>query len=525
MAGFNADTPAGAVVSRTVTLVEGSSFCISSANGDINPEYPHGVFHEDTRILSRWNLTVNGQPLEPLTAEVKEPYRARFACRVPRRDGYADSPLIVERVREVAAGILEEITVWNHSLHSAECTVVLSVESDFADLFEVKEAHVRRRWEESRQPDGESLTLRATWQDVRKDVVVKASGARISADALTYRVTVPPHGHWSTALTVVPAVDGKDPAALIVRPASGQMSPRDQRRQEWVAKIPVLHMGNQSIDRTLHAPFLYRTQFHSSTPEEETQRALEHLETLIQLEGPSTIAAVILESIPGTAGIMVPPPGYLQGVRELATKYGIIYIADEVMCGFGRSEKWFAIDHFDVVPDLLTFAKGVNSGYVPLGGVAISPEIAATFGQRAYPGGLTYSGHPLATAAAVATINAMRDEGIVENAAQLGADVFAPGLAALQEKHQSVGEVRGAGAFWAIELVKDRQTREPLAPYGASSPEMNELIAACRTRGLLPFANFNRIHVVPPLNISVEDANRGLSILDEVLDIADAKIF
>lgn len=273
-----------------------------------------------------------------------------------------------------------------------------------------------------------------------------------------------------------------------------------------------------------HAPFLYRTQFHSSTPEEETQRALEHLETMIQLEGPSTIAAVILESIPGTAGIMVPPPGYLQGVRELATKYGIIYIADEVMCGFGRSGKWFAIDHFDVVPDLLTFAKGVNSGYVPLGGVAISPEIAATFGQRAYPGGLTYSGHPLATAAAVATINAMRDEGIVENAAQLGSDVLGPGLATLQEKHQSVGDVRGTGVFWAIELVKDRQTREPLAPYGASSPEMNELIAACRTRGLLPFANFNRIHVVPPLNISVEDANRGLSILDEVLEIADARV-
>ena len=273
-----------------------------------------------------------------------------------------------------------------------------------------------------------------------------------------------------------------------------------------------------------HAPFLYRTQFHSSTPEEESERALEHLETMIQLEGPTTIAAVILESIPGTAGIMVPPPGYLQGVRDLATKYGIIYIADEVMCGFGRSGKWFAIDHFDVVPDLLTFAKGVNSGYVPLGGVAISPEIASTFGQRAYPGGLTYSGHPLATAAAVATINAMRDEGIVENAAQLGANVFAPGLAALQEKHESVGEVRGSGVFWAIELVKDRQTREPLAPYGASSPEMNELIAACRTRGLLPFANFNRIHVVPPLNISAEDANRGLSILDEVLDIADAKV-
>ena len=272
-----------------------------------------------------------------------------------------------------------------------------------------------------------------------------------------------------------------------------------------------------------HGPFLYRTQFHSSSPEEETQRALEHLETIIQLEGPSNIAAVILESIPGTAGIMVPPPGYLKGVRELATKYGIIYIADEVMCGFGRSGKWFAVDHFDVVPDLLTFAKGVNSGYVPLGGVAISPEIAATFGQRAFPGGLTYSGHPLATAAAVATINAMKDEAIIENAAQLGTTVFGPGLAALQEKHKSVGEVRGTGAFWAIELVKDRQTREPLAPYGASSPEMNELITACRTRGLLPFANFNRIHVVPPLNVTAEDAKSGLAILDEVLEIADTK--
>jgi taurine--2-oxoglutarate transaminase len=273
-----------------------------------------------------------------------------------------------------------------------------------------------------------------------------------------------------------------------------------------------------------HAPFLYRSQFHAATEAEESQRALEHLETTIQLEGASNIAAVILESIPGTAGIMVPPPGYLQGVRELATKYGIIFIADEVMSGFGRSGKWFAIDHFDVAPDLLTFAKGVTSGYVPLGGVAISEEIYSTFAQRPYPGGLTYSGHPLASAAAVATINAMRDESMVENAASLGESVVAPALARMAERHASIGEVRGTGMFWAIELVKNPATREPLAPYGASSPEMNELIGAYKSRGLLPFANFNRIHVVPPLNITAEDLQAGLAILDEVFDLADAHV-
>ncbi|WP_026534638.1 aspartate aminotransferase family protein [Arthrobacter sp. H14] len=271
-------------------------------------------------------------------------------------------------------------------------------------------------------------------------------------------------------------------------------------------------------------PYLYRTAFHASTEEEECQRALEHLEQLIQYEGSSSFAALILESIPGTAGIMIPPPGYVKGVRELATKYGIILIADEVMAGFGRSGKWFAIEHFDVVPDLLTFAKGVNSGYVPLGGVAISAEIAATFDNRPYPGGLTYSGHPLATAAAVATINAMRDEDMIGHAAMLGREVLGPRLEAIAARHPAVGEVRGTGAFWAVELVKNRQTREPLAPYGGSSPEMNELVAVCKSRGLLPFANFNRIHVVPPLNITVEDANAGLDILDEALAAADAHV-
>ena len=270
-----------------------------------------------------------------------------------------------------------------------------------------------------------------------------------------------------------------------------------------------------------NGPFLYRSTFHSETEEQETQRALEHLERLIQMEGPDSFAAIILESVPGTAGIMVPPPGYLAGVREICDRYGIVFIADEVMAGFGRTGKWFAIDNFDVVPDLITFAKGVTSGYIPLGGVAINEAIYSTFADRAYPGGLTYSGHPLATACAVATITAMEDEGMVDNAARIGKDVLGPGLRELAARHRSVGEVRGLGVFWAIELVADQKTREPLAPYGGSSPALAAVLAACKSGGLLPFANFNRIHAVPPCNVSDDEVAEGLRILDAALSVAD----
>jgi taurine---2-oxoglutarate transaminase len=281
--------------------------------------------------------------------------------------------------------------------------------------------------------------------------------------------------------------------------------------------------GNSGIVH-FFGPFLYRSHFHATTEAEECERALAHLDEVIRLEGPKTIAAIALETIPGTAGIMIPPPGYLAGVRELCDRYGIVLIADEVMAGFGRSGKWFSVDHFDVIPDLLTFAKGVNSGYVPLGGVAISPAIADAFAHRPYPGGLTYSGHPLATAAAVATINAMTDEGIVENAARIGAEVLGPGLREIASRHASVGEVRGTGVFWAVELVADQGTREPLAPYGASSAAMNATIAACKAGGLLPFANFNRIHAVPPCTASEAEAREGLAILDRALDTADSHL-
>jgi taurine--2-oxoglutarate transaminase len=272
------------------------------------------------------------------------------------------------------------------------------------------------------------------------------------------------------------------------------------------------------------APFLYRSRFYAETEAQECERALEHLETTISFEGPATIAAIVLETVPGTAGIMVPPPGYLAGVREICDKYGIVFVLDEVMAGFGRTGEWFAADLSGVVPDLMTFAKGVNSGYVPLGGVAISGAIAETFGKRPYPGGLTYSGHPLACAAAVATINVMAEEGVVENAKTLGTTVVEPALRALAERHPSIGEVRGVGMFWALELVKNRETREPLVPYnaaGEANAAMAAFGAAAKQQGLWPFVNMNRTHVVPPLNVSEAELKEGLAALDAALSVAD----
>jgi len=262
-------------------------------------------------------------------------------------------------------------------------------------------------------------------------------------------------------------------------------------------------------------PYLYRSPFWATTEQEECTRALEHLEQVIIFEGPHTIAAILIESVVGTAGVLVPPVGYLEGVRALCDKYGIMWIADEVMAGFGRTGKWFAYQHSTVEPDLIVFAKGVNSGYVPLGGVIISDEIAATFNDRVFPGGLTYSGHPLAAAAAVATIDVMTEEKMVENAAAIGENVIKPLLAELMAKHKVIGEVRGKGVFWALDLVTDRQTRAPLAPYGSSSPAMNELVAACKKLGLFPFNNYNRMHICPPCNVSEAEIREGFAILDK----------
>jgi taurine---2-oxoglutarate transaminase len=259
-------------------------------------------------------------------------------------------------------------------------------------------------------------------------------------------------------------------------------------------------------------PYLYRSEFWATTPEQESERALHHLERVVQAEGPASIAAILLETIPGTAGILTPPPGYLQGVREIADRYGIVLILDEVMAGFGRTGEWLALDAFEVRPDLITFAKGVNSGYIPVGGVLIAGPISHHFDERVFPGGLTYSGHPLAAASIVGALTAMREEGVVDNAKRVGADVIGPRLSQLAETHEVIGEVRGSGVFWAVELVEDRDSRTPL-----TAASIGDIKADLLSRGLLPFFAENRIHVVPPCVITPEDATRGLDIIDEVL--------
>ncbi|MEQ4548083.1 aspartate aminotransferase family protein [Nocardioides kribbensis] len=263
-------------------------------------------------------------------------------------------------------------------------------------------------------------------------------------------------------------------------------------------------------------PYLYRSEFWATTPEEEGERALQHLRRVVESEGPSGIAAVLLETVPGTAGVLVPPPGYLAGVRALCDRHGIVMILDEVMAGFGRTGEWFALDAHDVVPDLITFAKGVNSGYVPVGGVVIGEEVAASFDERVFPGGLTYSGHPLAAASIVAALDAMAEEGIVDHARRIGTDVLGPGLAALAERHRVVGEVRGVGVFWALELVADRATREPL-PAASMARAKSELLA----RGLLPLTADNRIHVVPPCVVTDDEVAEALEAYDAVLTLLD----
>ena len=271
-------------------------------------------------------------------------------------------------------------------------------------------------------------------------------------------------------------------------------------------------------------PYLYRSSFHASTEAEECERALTHLRETLMVEGAHTVAALILEPVVGTNGILVPPDGYLAGVRAICDEFGIVMIADEVMAGFGRCGEWFAVDRWGVTPDLITFAKGVNSGYVPLGGVIISRRIADTFARQPFPGGLTYSGHPLACASAVASIRIFEDEGIIEHAREIGETVIGPKLRDLSTRHPSVGEVRGLGVFWALELVRSRTTREPLVPYnaaGAAAQPMVEFASAMRERGAWPFVHFNRTHFVPPCTVNADEVDEGVAALDVALETAD----
>ena len=271
-------------------------------------------------------------------------------------------------------------------------------------------------------------------------------------------------------------------------------------------------------------PYRYRSTFHRTNPDiSEKEFALDylnHLEEIIQYEGPETIAAVLMESVTGTNGVIIPPEGYMQGVRALCNKYGILMIADEVMSGFGRTGKWFAVEHWDVVPDMITMAKGLTSAYAPLGAVAMKPEIAASFNETVFESGLTYTSHPISLAAAVANIHVLQEDKLVEHAAGMGR-VLKRRLTDLGEAHSSVGEVRNIGLFGIIELVKDRKSKEPMAPWNGSSPEMTALRKHCLDHGLFLYTHWHTLLIVPPLIITEEQLKDGFAILDKALEITD----
>jgi taurine--2-oxoglutarate transaminase len=274
-------------------------------------------------------------------------------------------------------------------------------------------------------------------------------------------------------------------------------------------------------------PYRYRSTFHRTNPDisesEFTQDYLNHLEEIILYEGPNTIAAILLESVTGTNGIIVPPAGYLPGVRTLCDKYHILLIADEVMSGFGRTGKWFAVDHWNVVPDLMTMAKGLTSAYAPLGAVAMKPEIAATYNDVVYQGGLTYTAHPISLAAAIANIRVMQEDHLVEHTYEMG-PILHRMLNDLGEQHPSVGEVRSIGLFGIIELVRNRKTKEPLAPWNGNSAEMVALRKQLLDNGLFLYTHWHTVLIIPPLIITQEQLQEGFAILDAALSNTDESV-
>jgi taurine---2-oxoglutarate transaminase len=256
---------------------------------------------------------------------------------------------------------------------------------------------------------------------------------------------------------------------------------------------------------------------------EPVDEHLAYIDEVIQYEGPHTIAAFIMETVTGTNGILIPPDGYLEGIRELCTRHGIVMICDEVMAGFGRTGRWFAVDHWGVVPDLMTMAKGLTSSYLPLGAVAMSPKIADYFNEKVYFGGLTYSSHPISCAAAIAAVNVLRDDDLVGNAARLD-PIMKEELAGLHARHPSVGTVRSIGLFGVFELVRSQDTMEPMAPFNGSSPEMSTLEARLRADGLYTMLHWNQVFTNPPLCISEAQLREGFAIIDRALEATDAAI-
>ncbi len=386
---------------------------------------------------------------------------------------------------------------------------------------------------------GNPRVIRAM-QEQAAELPYAAPGMTTKIRALASRAVaeITPGGQLSKVLFTLGGADANENAIKLARGYTGRhkilaryrsyhgatagamAATGDPRRQAWEPNLMpgVVHF----LD-----PYRYRSTFHRANPNiseaDFAQDYLNHLEEIILYEGPETIAAILMESVTGTNGIIIPPEGYMQGVRALCDKYGIVMIADEVMAGFGRTGKWFAIEHWNVVPDMMTMAKGLTSAYAPLGAVAMKPEIAAAFDERVFESGLTYTSHPISLAAAVANIQVMKDDRIVEHAAAMG-PVLHKLLTDLGESHPSVGEVRSIGLFGILELVRNRATKEPMAPWNSSSPEMAAFRKYCVEQGLFLYTHWHTALVIPPLIITEAQLKEGFEVLDKALEITDRAV-
>jgi taurine--2-oxoglutarate transaminase len=270
-------------------------------------------------------------------------------------------------------------------------------------------------------------------------------------------------------------------------------------------------------------PYAYRCPWGTNTPEDCGKMAAASLERVIKYENPDSIAAIILEGESGSSGCIKYPVGYWKMVREICDRYGILLIDDEVMSGFGRTGKMFAVEHHGVQPDMMTMAKGLTSGYVPLGGLMVSDKIAAAYEDKFLPLGLTYSAHPVSLAAAAAVLDIYEDEGLVENAAKMGRYLDGR-MEEMKAKHPSIGDWRNTGLLGCIELVKNRETKEPVTPWNAKPQDMectNRMAAKVRELGMFTFVRWNWIFIAPPLCINEAEMEEGLDIISKVVSIAD----
>ena len=272
-------------------------------------------------------------------------------------------------------------------------------------------------------------------------------------------------------------------------------------------------------------PYKYRSHLYreGDTDEAFTQRCLAEVEEIIAYEGGHTIAAMFIETVTGTNGLIVPPDGYLQGLREICSRHGILLVCDEVMCGLGRTGRWFAADHWNVIPDIITMAKGLTSAYLPLGAVAVSKSIASYFDRNVYYGGLTYNAHPMSLAAAEACLQVMIDDDTMGHTQRTGR-VLSELHAEMKQKHPSVGDVRSIGLFGVLELVRNRETKEPMAPFNGTSPEMQKLSAYLKENGIYAFVNWNNLFTNPPLCITEEQLREAFAVIDKALEITDAAV-